>query len=211
MPSVLLFVFLLQLFIHLLNTVGKQSVNDLLWLLFTKLPTPQSKAAADLSTLRNEVVRLNREMKATSAQDDFAKWARLRRQHDKAKDKYDNEARNHQSFRTNFDRAITAARWLGTQGLQFGANAWYSKQPMFWIPQGWVPYHIEWVLSFPRAPLGSISINVWAIACASVIKMIVEGVMALWTLRTGVVKEGPRRGERVQMEGMGGVGVKKEL
>jgi len=36
-------------------------------------------------------VRLNREMKAVSAQDDFAKWARIRREHDKAKDKYDKQ------------------------------------------------------------------------------------------------------------------------
>jgi hypothetical protein len=77
---------------------------------------------------------------------------------------------------------------------------------MFWLPQGWVPYHVEWVLSFPRAPLGSISINVWAIACGSVIGMVIEGLMALWTLRTGVVQEGARKGEKVKMEPMPGVG-----
>ncbi len=82
---------------------------------------------------------------------------------------------------------------------------------MFWLPQGWVPYQIEWVLSFPRAPLGSISINVWAIACASVIKMVVEGSMAVWTLRSGVVKDGPRKGEAIKMEAVPGVGAKKEL
>jgi len=40
-------------------------------------------------TLRKEVVKLNREMTNTSAQDDFAKWAKLRRQHDKKKAEYD--------------------------------------------------------------------------------------------------------------------------
>ena len=40
-------------------------------------------------TLRKDVVRLNREMTNTSAQDDFAKWAKLRRQHDKKKAEYD--------------------------------------------------------------------------------------------------------------------------
>lgn len=40
-------------------------------------------------TLRKEVVRLNREMTNTSAQDDFAKWAKIRRQHDKKKAEYD--------------------------------------------------------------------------------------------------------------------------
>lgn len=150
---------------------------------------------------------------ATSAQDDFAKWARLRRQHDKAKDKYEERSRSQQSFRYTFDRAVSALRWLSTQGLNFYINLSYAKQAMFWLPQGWVPYPAEWVLSFPRAPLGSISINIWAIACASVIGMVSEGLIALWTLRTGTVVEGPRKGGKVQMEPMG-VGIaseKKEL
>jgi len=34
--------------------------------------------------LKREIVRLKREMGAVSAQDEFTKWAKLRRQHDKA-------------------------------------------------------------------------------------------------------------------------------
>jgi hypothetical protein len=60
-----------------------------LWLLYTKLPTPQSKQAAAGVALRKEVVKLHREMTNTSAQDDFAKWAKLRRQHDKKKAEYE--------------------------------------------------------------------------------------------------------------------------
>lgn len=87
--SVLLLVFILQLLIHLINTVGSQAVNDVLWWLYTQLPTPHSADAAALTKLRRDVVRLQRELNATSAQDDFATWARLRRQHDKAKDQYE--------------------------------------------------------------------------------------------------------------------------
>jgi hypothetical protein len=50
---------------------------------------PQAKQAGENRKLRNEVVRLQREMVGVSAQDNFAKWARLRRDHDKAKDKYE--------------------------------------------------------------------------------------------------------------------------
>ena len=34
--------------------------------------------------MKKEVVRLKRELGAVSAQDDFARWAKLQRQHDKA-------------------------------------------------------------------------------------------------------------------------------
>lgn len=61
-------------------------------------------------------------------------------------------------------------------------QSWYSKQPIFWIPYGWVPYYVEWLLSFPRAPLGSISIQAWWLACASVILLISDAVFALTSL-----------------------------
>ncbi|KAK5715708.1 GET complex subunit get1 [Elasticomyces elasticus] len=215
MVSVLLTVFLLQLAIHLVNTFGAQAVNELvpyhapgresaanttqLWNLYTKLPTPQSKDADESSRLRKEVARLHREMKSISAQDDFAKWARVI------------PAASLTSFRTTFDRLITAARWLGTQGLQFFCNFYYSKQAMFWLPQGWVPYHVEWVLSFPKAQMGAVSINIWSMACASVIALASEGIRASLTLKDGRVREGSNKGEKIKMEALGAGGGKKEL
>jgi len=84
---------------------------------------------------------------------------------------------------------------------------------MFYLPTGWVPYPAEWILSFPRAPLGSISINIWGIACASVIAMVSEAIRASLTLKEGKVIEGSNKGEKVKMEAMpaGGGGEKKEL
>jgi hypothetical protein len=52
------------------------------------------------------------------------------------------------------------------------------------MPAGWLPYYAEWVLSFPRAPLGSVSINVWGIACASMIALASEALAATWVLVT---------------------------
>lgn len=124
------------------------------------------------------------------------------------------QAQSLQSFRSNFDRIASTLRWLGTSGVRFLMQFWFSKQALFWIPQGWAPYYVEWLLSFPRAPLGSVSVNMWWIACASVIKMASEGLVALWTLKTGEVKVGEKKGEKVKMDfgaGMGQAGEKKEL
>lgn len=63
---------------------------------------------------------------------------------------------------------------------------------MFWIPKGWVPYYAEWLLSFPRAPLGSISIQAWALACMAIVVLVSDTLVALVALmlRPGVaVKE----------------------
>lgn len=42
---------------------------------------------------------------------------------------------------------------------------------MFDLPPDWLPYPVEWVLSFPRAPLGTVSIQVWGSVCATVISL----------------------------------------
>lgn len=109
-----------------------------------------------------------------------------------------------QSFRSTFDKAVSALRWAGTQGLQFFCNFYFSKSPMFWLPQNWVPYPVEWVLAFPRAPTGAVSINVWAMACAAVIAMMSEAVRGIWALRVGKVPEGEDKGQRLKMEAVGG-------
>lgn len=39
--------------------------------------------------MKSEVVKLKREMNSTSSQDEFAKWAKLRRRHDKALEEFE--------------------------------------------------------------------------------------------------------------------------
>jgi hypothetical protein len=86
---------------------------------------------------------------------------------------------------------------------------WFAKTPMFWLPAGWVPYYVEWILSFPRAPVGSVSINVWGIACASMLVLVSEAVAASWVL---ITKRPVPLGEKGEpMAFSSGQGEKKEL
>lgn len=55
-----------------------------LWQLYLKLPTTTSRNAREQQRMKREVVQLKREMNSTSSQDEFAKWAKLRRRHDKS-------------------------------------------------------------------------------------------------------------------------------
>jgi hypothetical protein len=88
---------------------------------------------------------------------------------------------------------------------------------MFWMPAGWLPYYVEWILSFPRAPLGSVSINVWGIACASIIALAAEGLAAVWVLVTHRPTPAAAGKQREKEEAMAfkaptaGSGEKKEL
>ena len=74
--------------------------------------------------------------------------------------------------KVSFDITVKSVRWLSTTGLKFFLQIWYSKTPMFDLPRSWLPWQVEWVLSFPRAPLGTVSIQIWGGACATVIALV---------------------------------------
>lgn len=193
-------------------------------------PTAGTSVASQ-AKLKAEIIRLKRELQSTSSQDEFAKWAKLRRQHDKAMAEYEQQCKDQgsefglhradhssfvgaagsiQSFRSTFDKAMTAARWLGTNGLRALLQFWYQKEPLFWMPKRWVPVYIEWILSFPRAPIGSVSIQMWAISCGTVIRLIGAALVAAWVLiQTSKGKE--RHKVKVSAGSATGIETKKEL
>ncbi|CAL8582483.1 GET complex subunit get1 [Xanthoria parietina] len=217
MPSLLLTIFILQLTIHLINTVGATAIDELLWTLYNTLPTRTRSAVQDSKTLRAEVVRLRKEMTATSSQDEFAKWAKLRRGHDKAVAKYDDNANALKTHRQTFTRITTTLRYLGTNGLRLLLQFYFAKTPLFWIPTGWVPNYAAFLLAFPRAPRGSVSVQVWGIACATVVQMVFAAGAAAWVLLmrgreegVGMGKQGRRKEEEGVAMGGGGEG-KKEI
>lgn len=56
---------------------------------------------------------------------------------------------------------------------------------MFWLPNGWFPYYVEWILSFPRAPLGSISIVSWQTACAAAVLLFSDAIITTFAFAVG--------------------------
>lgn len=50
---------------------------------------------------------------------------------------------------------------------------------MFWLPHGWFPYYAEWIISFPRAPMGSVSVASWQLACTGVITLVADTITAI--------------------------------
>jgi len=71
---------------------------------------------------------------------------------------------------------------------------------MFWVPRGWAPYYAEWLLSFPRAPLGSVSVNMWVLASAAVILLTHDAVVAAVRLVAGSGAVAGKTGEKVKVK-----------
>ncbi|KAL9022856.1 MAG: hypothetical protein Q9180_008533 [Flavoplaca navasiana] len=104
------------------------------------------------------------------------------------------------SHRQNFTRVTTILRYLGTNGLRLLLQFYYAQTPMFWIPKGWVPGYVAFLLAFPRAPRGSVSVQVWGIACATVVQIVFAAAAAAWVLLSRREEMAGRKGRR---EGMG--------
>ncbi|KAI0601872.1 CHD5 domain-containing protein [Biscogniauxia sp. FL1348] len=185
MPSLLLVVILVELAVHLVNTIGAATINNLLWNLYLTLPTQTAKQVAEKTKIQKEYLTIRRDLNATSSQDQFAKWAKLRRQHDKLFEQLEKMKSSHDASKAKFDRTASIIRWTATSGVKFILPWIYGKQPMFWLPSGWFPYYVEWILSFPRAPIGSVSIVSWQAACAGVVMLLSDTIKAILALALG--------------------------
>ncbi|KAJ4144642.1 hypothetical protein LMH87_003517 [Akanthomyces muscarius] len=182
MPSLLVVIFLVEVVVHVINLVGATVLNDLIWTAINYLPVPTAKAAAEQRKTQAEYLKVRRELNATSSQDEFAKWAKIRRQHDKLLDKLENQKKGLEASRAGFDKYLSAVRFLVTRAPQYALPFWYAKEPMLWLPHGWFPYYAEWIISFPRGPMGSVSIASWQLACTTVIVLVSDMLRGVFQL-----------------------------
>ncbi|KAJ9165293.1 Protein GET1 [Coniochaeta hoffmannii] len=185
MPSLLVVIFVVELAVQIINNFGAAAINSLLWRIYTSLPTQLSKDYAHQRKLQAEYLAVRKELNGTSSQDQFARWAKLRRKHDTLLEELEKKKKSLEATKSGFDRYVTGVRWASTKGLQWFLPFWYAKEPMFWLPYGWFPYYVEWFLSFPRAPLGSVSIVAWQWACTGVLTLLVETIGAIVGLVAG--------------------------
>jgi hypothetical protein len=198
-----------------------------IWRAYLSIPTPLAKQFAEQRQKQKEYLAVRLELNATSSQDEFAKWAKLRRQHDKLLEELEKKSRDPaalgsklllitpiesgvEASRTKFDRYITAVRLISTRGVQWLLPMWYGKLPMYWLPYGWFPYYVEWFASFPRAPLGSVSIVTWQAACTAILTLVMNAVVGILAFIAASRQSGKQK-QPVPAAGAGNGETKKEL
>ncbi|KKA26940.1 hypothetical protein TD95_001058 [Thielaviopsis punctulata] len=179
MPSLMVVILVLEVFVQLINAVGSAKLNSLLWRLLMLFPSEPARMDKEKRALQTKYLAVRKDMQATSSQDEFAKWARLRRQHDKLYEELEKKKQRFEAVQGQYNTIINVIRFLLTRAPQYILPFWYSREPMFWLPKNLFPYYAEWFLSLPKAPLGSVSIGTWQVACAIAIKLIYDIVAAV--------------------------------
>jgi len=160
--------FLLVFVTELIAWIGKSVLLDLCYGVYGRVFN--SKKVADQRKLKSDILAAKAELLQTSAQDQFAKWAKLRRKVDK--ELADLEKLNGElgSARSSFSMKFNSFLWLLTTGVQFGLGWWYRKSAVFYLPPNWLG-PVTWWLALPFAPAGSVSCGAWQMVCKRVIKM----------------------------------------
>jgi len=63
-----------------------------------------------------------------------------------------------------------------------------------------MPYYAEWLICFPRAPLGSVSIQAWQLACASVILLVNDTIVAIVGLVMETTSKSAQKSGKIPMK-----------
>ncbi|KAJ7594509.1 WRB/Get1 family [Mycena floridula] len=178
--TLLFTIFILVFVTELISWIGKSVLLEFVYLLYLRVF--YSTLASRQSKLKSEILSTKTELLKTSAQDQFAKWAKLRRSVDKGLS--DLEALNSQtaSIKSSFSMKFSSALWIMTTGSQFIVGWWYRKAAVFYLPPGWFG-PLGWWLSFPFAPKGSVGVGMWSMACKRVIR-IAERVVKDFSAKT---------------------------
>ncbi|KAI6032991.1 CHD5-like protein-domain-containing protein [Pisolithus orientalis] len=166
--SLILTIFALVFFTELVSWIGHSVLLDLAWGICCRML--YSASIIRQRELKTEVLATKKELLQTSAQDQFAKWAKLRRSIDKGLAELEKLNSELASQKTAFSVKFNSLVWILTTGLQFAVGWWYRRSAVFYLPPGWFG-PLTWWLALPFAPKGSVSVGVWQLACRRAIKV----------------------------------------
>ncbi|KAN0060240.1 GET complex subunit get1 [Thecaphora frezii] len=138
------------------------------------------KTISQQKRLRAEVFANKQQLAKTSSQDEFAKWAKLRRKVDKGLQDLEKTNAALSSSRSSFLLFFKVIMFVLTTVVPFAVTSYYGKTPIFWIPPNGLWFGpIGWFLSLPRAPAGSISSTMWQMVCTRAILTILSSLKSL--------------------------------
>ncbi|KAE9403877.1 hypothetical protein BT96DRAFT_750545, partial [Gymnopus androsaceus JB14] len=166
--SLIITIFGLVFLAEFISWIGKSVLIGWFYVVYLRIFYPT--LAEKQNKLKAEILNTKAELLKTSAQDQFARWAKLRRSVDKGLADLEKLSIEMSSVKNSFSLKFSSAIWICTTGAQFIITWWYRKSAIFYLPSGWFG-PLGWVLAFPFAPKGSVSVGMWQMASRRVIKI----------------------------------------
>ncbi|KAF8930007.1 CHD5-like protein-domain-containing protein [Dissophora ornata] len=169
-------VLLVVLLTELINLVGKTHFTAMAYDVYLK--AVNKDLVGKQRQLKKEVLTLKNDLSRTSSQDEFAKWAKLRRKMDSKIAELEKLTSDLHITKASFEVKFKGLLWFLTSGLQFLMIAWFRRVPVFYLPLGWFG-PAERVLALPFAERGSVSIAIWFYIVRKVILLFASNLAEL--------------------------------
>lgn len=176
--SILVFVFAVLLLKTVVNTIGKVNIENYAWNIYTGFASKSGHPQfVELRNKRAELVEINKQRKAISAQDQYAKWTKLNRQFDKVNGEVAALTEAVSSEKLRFTKTIGVLISLGTAAPVWFSRVWYRKAILFYFPPGVLPHYLEWVLALPFITTGGVGLTIWMMAVNSVLASLAQIIL----------------------------------
>jgi hypothetical protein len=167
--TLLLLVFVIQIVKQIISAVGKQSIESISWILYCKVaPKFGHTKLASMSEKSTQLRTVVAERRAVSAQDQYAKWTKLNRQHDKLVaeiEQLQKEVDLDKAKVNTFTGYLIAT--LTSIPIWF-FRVWYRSVVLFYFPPAILPRAVEWSIALPFTVTGGVSLTVWMMATGAV-------------------------------------------
>lgn len=171
--TILLLIVVVLILKNGVNSIGKSKIQDKGWDLYTLVaPKFGHSKLIELTNKKQELIKVSNEKKLISAQDEYAKWTKLNRQSDKISNEINKLNEEISTNKTRISKYIGLLITISTSIPIWFSRLWFRKSVLFYFPNGVLPYYMEWVLSIPFYPLGSVGLTVWMFALNNVINSI---------------------------------------
>lgn len=164
------FIFTVLIVKHLIALIGQSTLLNYAWYVYTIVASKAGHPKfVKLAQMRADLLKINKERKAISAQDQYAKWTKLNRQFDKLSTDIAAMADEVSSEKTNVTKITNLAIMAVTTAPIWYSRFFFRKMVMFYFPPGVLPSAMEWCLALPFSKTGGIGLTVWMFAINSVL------------------------------------------
>lgn len=168
--TLLISIFIVLVLKQAINAIGKKNIENFVWKTYCQVaPKFGHTKLATIAEKSNESAGVNRQRKAISAQDQYAKWTKLNRQFDKLNAEIETLNKELGQERATVVKVIGQVITIATAVPIWFSRVWFRKSILFHLPPGVFPYPLERVFGLPFVVLGGVGLTVWMFSVNSVI------------------------------------------
>lgn len=118
--------------VHIVNLIGRPNIEAALLPFYLRLF--YSQQAAQQRALKKDLYNTRQQLNLTSSQDEFAKWAKLRRSVDKIVAQLERVNSQLAGASSSLSLLVRAILFLSTTLFPFALTFYFGKTPMFFLP-----------------------------------------------------------------------------